>query len=119
MAVHVLLVILQLTLLQWSMQLAQAVPVGSEAFQADCLAHATAAVQEQTGDSVMPADDCCADHMGLGCQYHCSAGAFAFLSVFPVPDQIFPEARDLPSLQSFPNALVVRSLYRPPRHILA
>jgi len=117
--VHVLLVILQFTLLQWHMQLAQATPAGQGALMADCLMESQADTATPAGNPPAHMDDCCSGQMALDCQYHCSAGVFLFVSVLPAVTRLLPVAHDLPELRTSPETLVVRAHFRPPRDILA
>ncbi len=119
--VYFLQLVLQVTLLQWSMQVAQAVPAAAGAMH-DCvhaLAVGTPGVEPKIVDSdAKPHGDCCAGHMGLDCQYHCSAGGFAFL--IPVTAASAPQAAAARFAEPgrLPDAVSVGSLYRPPRLFL-
>ena len=117
--IHLLLIVLQLTMLQWSMQVNAAVPGNTETHMAACDAsHANA----EDGVSALRSGDrhdCCNGHMSLDCQYHCAAGAFAFVgqadgTPVPSPDSTFPV-----SFTTVPDSVSARTLFRPPRRLLA
>lgn len=119
MLVHILLVLLQLTVLQWQMQVAQAMPSAGSEPMADCLMQGHGGTQAGASGSAAQMDDCCSGYMSLACQYHCSVGGFAFLSALPIGTQPVLMAPDFPHAQTSPETLVVGSLFRPPRDTLA
>ena len=116
--VYFLQLVLQVTLLQWSMQVAQAVPAAVGAMH-ECV-HAQAAGAPDAKSVVVdseakPHDDCCAGHMSLDCQYHCSAGGFAFLSQMTAVSAPQTAVDRFAEPGRLPDAVSIGSLYRPPR----
>jgi len=105
---HLLLFLLQITLLQWSMQAVASLPATADTCHA---AHAA----PETGQAQGADHDCCADHMSLDCQYHCSVGGFAFLG--QAAHHPAPSAADFFTLRliTIPDPVSARTLYRPPR----
>ena len=119
--VYFLQLVLQVTLLQWSMQVAQAVPAAAGAMH-ECV-HAQAAGAPDAKSVVVdpeakPHGDCCADHMSLDCQYHCAAGGFAFLSQMTAVSTPQTTVDRFAEPGRLPDAVSVGSLYRPPRLFL-
>lgn len=109
---HLLLFMLQLTLLQWSMQAVGSVLAAADTHAVTCHTDHTA---PEAGQAQGADHDCCADHMNLDCQYHCTVGGFAFLG--QALQQPGPSASDFFSLRltTIPDPVSARTLFRPPR----
>ncbi len=113
--VHILLLVLQLTLLQWSMQEVLALPnVPGQTH--DCL-HDTGT--EPTGSPSLSTRHCCPDRMSLDCQYHCSAGGFGFLVSATASLSVSLDRAAFAEPEAHPDILTLRNLFRPPRRLLA
>ncbi len=117
--IHLLLIVLQLTMLQWSMQVVAAVPGDADMHMAACDTPHHGMESGLSDRGGRDQHDCCAGHMSLDCQYHCSAGGFAFLGqaatrLVPPSNSRFPV-----NFITVPDSVSARTLFRPPRHFLA
>ncbi len=110
--VHLLLVTLQLTLLQWSMQVAAATAVAQAR---ECETAVILPGEPAAASQVVAAGECCPDHMSLDCQYHCSAGAFAFVQASANGHMPAPHRSQQTRVASFVDSPLAADLYRPPR----
>ncbi len=111
--VHLLLVVLQLTLLQWSMQVSAALPADGVAAVREC--ETAPAVERSAEWKEVGQHECCSAHMELDCQYHCSAGSFAFLHAGNAGLLTGAQPSAMPAAERLPDSTVATSLYRPPR----
>ena len=117
--IHLLLIVLQLTMLQWSMQVIAAVPGDADMHMAACDSPHHGVENGLSDRGGRDRHDCCTGHMSLDCQYHCSAGGFAFLgqaaaSRVPPVDTSFPV-----NFITVPDSVSARTLFRPPRPLPA
>jgi len=116
--IYLLLIVLQLTLLQGGMQAVAAVPGNGEVHTVVCDTHHDPVDGTQGELHAAEQHDCCTGHMSLDCQYHCSAGGFAFVGQVPISNWPSPVTHFHCIQITVPDPVSARTLFRPPRHVL-